>query len=144
MKLFQNKMVRRKLISISLALLAGLLCVYLADKNSAEKIWGTMVMWAILYNRLLIGLFITFIGVFNWHGIFNLRYAPWLRGFLVGAVVSLDLAIGTLIAPTLPVDQLKMVFWSTILAGGFYGLMIDLIASKFGGEGKELLEEWAK
>ncbi len=84
------------------------------------------------------------VGVFNWHGVFGFRYSPWLRGLSIGMVVSLDMAIGIFIAPTVPVDQIKMIFWSTILVGGVYGMIIDIVATRLTGEGKELLNGWTK
>lgn len=32
------------------------------------------------------------------------------------------------------------IFFATLIAGGIYGLIIDLAATKWGGEGKELLK----
>ena len=144
MKIFKNKLIQRKMICMSLAILFGLLCVYLANKGSEQIVWGTPLMWAILYNRLLIGLFITVIGAFNWHGVLGFRYSPWLRGLMIGMVVSLDMAIGIFINPDIPVDQIKMIFWSTIIAGGIYGMIIDIVATRVTGEGKELLDGWVK
>lgn len=132
------------MICVSLALLSGLLCVYLANGNREESIWGTTLMWTIIYNRLLIGLFVTVMGVFNWHGFLKFRYHPWFRGFMVGIVVSLDLAIPTFMSPDIPANQIQTVFWATIFAGGIYGMIIDIVATRFAGEGKELLEEWQK
>ena len=101
-------------------------------------------MWAILYNRVLIGMFVMFVGVFNWHGVWGFRYHPWFRGLSVGIVVSLDLAIGLFVAPTMPVEEIKTVFWATLIAGGVYGMLIDIIATRVAGEGKELLKGWTK
>lgn len=132
------------MVCIALALLFGLLCVYFANSGSEESIWGTPLMWTLIYNRLLIGLFITIIGVFNWHGVFKFRYHPWFRGMMVGVIVSLDIAIGTFMAPDMTPEEMKMIFWATIVAGGVYGMIIDLVATKVAGEGKELLEGWVK
>jgi len=31
------------------------------------------------------------------------------------------------------------IFWASLVAGGVYGSIIDMIATKYGGEGKALL-----
>jgi len=144
MKIFQNKLIQRKLICVTLGILFGLLCVYFANMDARKSIWGTPLMWSILYNRLLIGFFITIIGVFNWHGLFGFRYSPWLRGLMIGMLVSVDMAIGVFMNPEIATKQVKVIFWSTIIIGGIYGLIIDVVATRVAGEGKELLGKWAK
>ena len=144
MKILECKLIQRKLICITLGILFGLLCVHLANSSSEESLWGTTVMWAILYNRLLIGFVVLIIGAFNWHAIFNFRYWPSLRGFTIGILVSIDMAIGSLMTPDKSPEELKMIFWATILVGGVYGLIIDVIATRITGDGKELLQGWTK
>ncbi len=144
MQIFKNKLIQRKTVCIIMGLLFGLLCVYLADSASEESIWGTPLMWVLLYNRLLIGFFITVIGAFNWHAILGFRYSPWLRGLMIGMIVSIDIAIGAFMNPEIAAEEMKMIFWSTIIIGGIYGLIIDVVATRMTGEGKELLKGWAK
>ncbi len=38
------------------------------------------------------------------------------------------------------IDEMRMIFWMTIAAGAVYGLIIDVIATKVAGDGKELME----
>lgn len=144
MNIFKTKLVQRKLVSVSLGLFFGFVCVFFASKGSTEPIWGTPLMWQILYNRMLIGVVVMIMGVFNWHSFLGMRFSPWLRGLWAGAIVSLDMAIGIFIASNLPAEQVQMVFWSTIGMGAIYGMLIDVIATKLTGEGKELLKEWSK
>lgn len=144
MKIFKNNLVKRKLVALTLSILFGLLCVHLANGSSEQSLWGTALMWQILYNRLLIGILVTIMGVFNWHSFFGMSLSPWFRGLLAGALVSVDLAIGVYISSDVPVDQIKMIFWSTIIAGAIYGMIIDIVATKVAGDGKTLVEGWAK
>lgn len=32
-----------------------------------------------------------------------------------------------------------MIFWATVLVGGVYGSIIDMLATRFGGEGKAVI-----
>ena len=138
--LLECALFKRKIISLLLGILFGLLCVTLACKGGEEKIWGTALMWVIIFNRFLIGYVVFILGVFTTCPKTGIRLYPWLRGALAGALVSLDMAIGVFVSPMEDEGKMKMIFWSTILVGAFYGMIIDLLATKFGGEGKELLE----
>ncbi len=71
------------------------------------------------------------------HPIFGFRCFPFLRGAILGAVVSLVNAFGIL---TMPTENAATIFWLTIGVGAIYGLIIDVVATKIGGEGKTLIE----
>lgn len=96
-------------------------------------------MWIIIVNRMTIGLVVGIAGVFTRHPMFGFRTPPYLRGAVFGAVVSIGLAIGTFITPASGPYSQTALFWMTILAGAVYGSIIDMIATKVGGEGKDLL-----
>ncbi len=133
------KLFKRKMVCIVLGIIFGFLCVWLASKESPD-IWGSPLMWSILFNRFLIGVVVFLAGAFTFHPIFKCRIYPWIRGLAIGALVSLDIALGIFIAPMgMDEEKMKMVFWATIIAGALYGLIIDVIASKVAGEGQELL-----
>jgi len=55
-----------------------------------------------------------------------------------GAVISLLMAIGALLSPT--EENPWHVFWLIIGFGVFFGVVIDLLATKFAGEGKKLYQ----
>jgi len=142
-KLFSLPLIKRKIVCVILGIAFGFLCSFLAWKSSPDlqndpNYWWSPMMWAIVYNRFLIGVVILFAGAFTVHPFFKwLKFAPWFRGTILGAVVSVDMAIGSLISGT--PDSCK-IFWMTILAGAIYGLIIDVVATKIAGEGKDLLK----
>ena len=59
-----------------------------------------------------------------------------MRGTCLGVFVSLPLASGAMVGGDTP----WMIFFATLIAGGIYGLIIDGFVTKFGGEGKEIIE----
>lgn len=128
---------KRFLVAISLGLAFGVLCAWLASKNDPTIFsLKSSTFWTIVWNRFLIGLMIAFAGAFVRHPIFGFRCFPVFRGAILGAIVSLVIAFGIL---TMPIENVTMIFWATIGAGAIYGIIIDLVATKVGGEGKELL-----
>ena len=132
-------MCKRMLICKTLGIVFGLLCVSLAASGGGE-VWGTALMLTILFNRLLIGVVVALAGFISIHPVFQFRIYPWLRGFLVGALVSLYIAIGMFIAPS-GLPNIWTIFWMTILVGGIYGMIIDVVATKFSAEGEDLFKE---
>ena len=128
---------KRFLVAISLGFVFGILCVWLASaEDPAICSLKSFTFWTIVWNRILIGLMIAFAGAFVRSPIFGFRIFPFLRGTVIGAVVSLVNAFGIL---TMPTENAAMVFWLTVVAGAIYGLIIDVVATKVGGEGKALI-----
>ncbi len=124
---------KRFLIALPLGIVAGLVCTFLAS-SSTPDIWGTALMWTIIANRFVIGLVVGFAGAYTRHPVFNFPIPSYFRGFCLGVFVSLSLAAGVMMDPT----GTWMIFWATLVAGGVYGLIIDMLATKFGGEGKSI------
>jgi hypothetical protein len=141
-KLMKLPISKRKMICITLGIGAGFLCAYLASTspNAAVDFWWSPLMWTIVFNRMLIGVFILIAGLMNYHPVFNMKFPAWLRGSVFGAFVSLDIAIPVFMSPNMAIDEMRMIFWMTIAAGAVYGLIIDVIATKVAGDGKELME----
>lgn len=96
-------------------------------------------MWTILTDRILIGMVVGLAGAYSVHPMFRFPIPAWFRGTCLGTFVSLPLATGAMVMPAAGTDAWT-VFWLTLAAGAFYGFVIDLAASKFGGEGPELLK----
>lgn len=91
-------------------------------------------MWVLIANRMTIGLVVGVVGVFTKHPIFGFRTPPYLRGAMFGALVSIQLGAGVFLSPVAgPYSQMTL-FWLTILVGAVYGSIIDMIATKAGGE----------
>jgi len=144
MKIFSDPLVKRKLICVVLGIVFGFLCFYLAEGGNGpeESLWCTPVMWGILFNRLLLGVMVFLAGFITFHKTFKFRLYPWLRGLIVGAFVSVDLAIWYLMMPDIDSSQKWAIFGMTIVAGAVYGLIIDVVATKLSAEGKDLLNGW--
>ncbi len=105
---------KRLWISLLLGLIFGLFCAW----GTASKFPGkfdNFTLLSIVYNRVLIGLFIGIAG--------NIKLGAALRGIIFGAVVSLQSALPGF---SEGIGSLVLVF-----AGMIYGLIIDLVATKF-------------
>ncbi len=137
---FSLPIVKRIAIAEILGLGAGLLCISFVAKEMPE-IWDLKnpLFWTIVINRIVLGLVVGLAGFMTFHPIFKFRCFPFLRGAVFGAVVSLSMAFGGLIGNPHP-ETMMTIFWATIIAGVVYGMIIDIVATKFGGEGKALLE----
>jgi len=130
----------RLLISIFLGIGFGFLCAYFANsENQDPTFYFSALFWTIFGNRVLIGFVVFLVGVHRFHPIFGFRCFSILRGFMMGFLVSLPMAAGTFIGDSIPEDQKNIIFWSSVIMGGIYGSIIDVIASKFGGEGEEII-----
>lgn len=133
---------KRFSISLILGLVFGLLCITFAS-TKRPGMWdlGNPGFWLILTDRLLIGYMIGFAGAYVRHPIFGFRCFPWLRGPVLGALVSLPMAFAAFFMTPLPDMSNVTIFWSSLIMGAVFGLIIDLVATKWGGEGKRLVEE---
>ena len=131
--------VKRIAIAKFLGLCGGLLCISFVAKEMPE-IWDLKnpLFWTIVINRIVLGVMVGIAGFMTIHPIFKFRCFPFLRGAVFGAFVSLSLAFGGIIGNTS--SEAMTIFWATIIIGAVYGLIIDIVATKFGGEGKELLK----
>ena len=136
-----KKVTKRFLIAGILGIAFGLFCSYLANSHApVPGFWGSALMYQIIFNRFLIGLVVAMAGVFTFCPVCGMGCKSWLRGLFWGAIISLDIAIGVYLAPSMDAETMKNIFWITIGTGAVYGLIIDLVATKFAGEGKELLK----
>lgn len=141
MQLWSDLLVRRKLVCVALGIVFGLICCAFAASGGKTAVWGTPLMWAILWNRVLIGIVVFLGGALNYHVALGFRLSPWLRGAVIGAVVSIGPALGSLMSPA---GYQAEAVWGTIVMGAVYGLLIDIIATKATGDGKAMLGEWAR
>jgi len=143
-KMYSLPMVKRKMVCTVMGIGFGFICAYLASKGSPEipadpNFWGSALMWSIVFNRFLIGMFIFIAGAFAIHP-FGFRLYPWFRGLMMGAFVSIGVAIGVYMSPVVPADMMCKIFWMTIISGGIYGMIIDVVATKIAGDGEKLLK----
>lgn len=136
-ELFLLPIAKRKMICVSLGLLFWLLCCYLASNSNPDIRW-TPMMWSIIYNRVLIWIFVMLFGFVNYYQFFSIRLLPALRWAIAWFWVSLDLAIGIHIIPT---ENAWTIFWLTLIAWIIYWMIIDLVATKFSWDW-EVLMKW--
>jgi hypothetical protein len=99
-------------ISIALGVVAGAICLY-GTLTSIPGVLTLPILAAIFYDRVLLG-FVVGIA-------YGLKIHPLIRGAIIGAVVSLLIAIPSGITG----GALLMG------AGVVYGIVIDLVATKF-------------
>lgn len=145
MSTFSHPAAKRKITCVLMGIGFGFLCAYLASGGMEGKdFWWTILMWSIVVNRMLIGFVIFVVGAYNYIPLFKMKYPAWLRGAAIGAVFSLGMAMGVLMDPTMEYAEAMNIFWMTIAAGAFYGLVIDVTATALFGDGKKLTEGWQK
>lgn len=132
---------KRFMIAIPLGGVSGLLCIALAANHQPELASLTNpIFWTILTDRILLGMVVGLAGAYTVHPIFGFSYRPLLRGVCMGTIVSMPLATGAMSGPAPAQMSAWMIFTATLLAGGFYGALIDWLATRFGGEGQALLK----
>jgi hypothetical protein len=129
---------KRFLIAVPLGIFFGFVCAALASGSAPAGFWGGPIMWSIVADRFLIGLLIAMAGVFTVHPVFSIPCPWYFRGAIMGLLGSLPLAAGAMSTPN-PAMTPWNLFFLTVAAGIFYGISIDLVATKWGGEGKKLL-----
>lgn len=92
-------------------------------------------MWTIISNRWTIGLVVGFAGAYTRHPVLDFPIPSYFRGFILGMAVSLSLAAGAMMSP----NTSWMIFWATVVMGGIYGSIIDILVTRYGGEGKAVV-----
>lgn len=102
---------------------------------------------AILLWYPTVGAFVAFVGVFSKHPVLKCPLHWWYRSILVGAWMNL---VVVLFAYETFADVLYAAFGSDgnylspywfVLEGAIIALIIDFLATKYGGEGKETLKK---
>jgi len=140
-----TKFKKRCLISGAMGLAFGLLCFMGFSSNPDMPVefakfqkWNLSnpMMWSLIANRFAIGFTVGLAGFMTVHPIFKFRLPTILRGLQIGIIISLSLALGSFMGPN--ADLAKQGFWVTLIFGGIIGMIIDLVATKFAGQGEEL------
>ena len=132
----KKKFLIRLLVAVLLGIWFGFVCTRLASWTNPDIRW-TPLMRSILFNRFLIGMIIGLLGVYTVHPAFWFKCLG-LRGLIFGAIISIQIAIGVFMVAGDKAQQIK-IFWMTILAWAVYGLIIDLVATRLGGQWTKLL-----
>lgn len=132
---------RRKIITLVLGVAFWFLCAYLAfigDTSLQESwtYWWSALMWNIVYNRFLIWVFVLIFWIFTVHPIMWFKLKPILRWALIWTIVSIDMVFWAFIINN---ENAVFIARMTILAWAFYWAVIDVVATKFWWEWKDLL-----
>ena len=106
-----------------------------------------LLRWGILFWYTTVGAVIGVFGVFTWHPILKLPMPWWLRSTWIGAWMNFVLTFfayndlkDIMVHGFGPNGVLSSPFWF-VLEGAVVGLIIGYFATRFGGEGKEAVEE---
>ena len=107
---------------------------------------GWLTRWGILFWYTTVGAIIGVFGVFTYHPVFHLPFPWWFRAPVIGAWMNFVLVffayevMGEMIVSVFGEDGvIRSPFWFTA-EGAFVGLVIGYFATRFGGEGKEIVD----
>ncbi|MDG1995941.1 MAG: hypothetical protein P8J14_05565 [Emcibacteraceae bacterium] len=108
---------------------------------------SSMMQWAILLWYITVGAVIGMFGVFTWHPILHLPMPWWFRAPLLGGWMNFVLTLfiydklQTMMINYFGVNStFSSPFWFAV-EGALVGLIIGYLATRFGGEGKQVVEE---
>lgn len=128
-------MVKRMVLALGAGVGVALLDIWLSSASvpDAWDLQGPM-FWYMFLNRLSIGFFVAIAGVVTIHPLLGIKMFP-LRGAFIGVWISISMAASIFFDAT----GTWGIFWMIVLSGAVYGVVIDVIATKFAGQGKALL-----
>ena len=131
-------------IGKTIGLIVGLIGFVSLPYFSSEV--GLMFRWGVLLWYTTVGAIIGMLGVFNWHPLLDLPLPWWFRAPYLGAWMNFVLTffvydqMQAILVSSFGADGfITNPFWF-VLEGALVGLLIGYFATRFGGEGKELLD----
>ena len=134
-------LVTRTAIGKGVGFAVGLLGFLLLPWIAPEAGW--LIRWGVLLWYTTLGAIVGMFGAFTYHPVLKLPMPWWLRGSFLGGWMNFVLtlfaydAMRDLMASVFGVDGfLTSPFWF-VLEGALVALLIDYLATRFGGEGKE-------
>ncbi|MCG8493850.1 MAG: hypothetical protein MI743_19690 [Sneathiellales bacterium] len=141
----RNSLITRIAIGKSIGLVVGLVGFLLLPLFSPEV--PLLFRWGILLWYITVGAFIGVFGVFTWHPILHLPMPWWFRSSIIGAWMNFVLTLFTyeqlhlmMLAFFSEGSLFQSPFW-LVLEGAVIGLVIGYVATRIGGEGKEIIDE---
>lgn len=106
-----------------------------------------LLRWGVLFWYVTIGAFVGVFGVMTWHPVLRLPMPWWFRSTLIGAWMNFVITffayddMKAVMINIFGVDGvLQSPFWFA-LEGAVVGFVIGFFATRFGGEGKQTVEE---
>lgn len=134
-------MARRLIIAKTFGLAVGLLAFFLLP-----YMWEgvpNFLRWGILLWYVTFGAMVGLMGVLDHHPVWkSWKFPAWFRGTCIGAWLNFVLVFFAYEPMQTLLGQLDWGIvspWWFVLEGALLGLIIDLIATYYGGEGKKLL-----
>ncbi len=110
---------KRLIIATISGIVFGFVCFGFASSGGAEV--SLNLALSIILGRTIIGVAI---------GISRFTCKHWsIHGLLMGLIFSLPMGFGAMLAPENPEFSQSMMFFSTVIMGMIYGLLIELITS---------------
>jgi hypothetical protein len=107
---------------------------------------GWLLRWGTLLWYTTMGAFIGVFGVVTWHPILKLPMPWWFRAPLIGGWMNFVLAffvyndVQRMIVQMLGEDgMISSPFW-IVAEGMLAGLLIGYVATRFGGEGRDIID----
>jgi len=132
-------------IGKSIGLIVGLIGFFLLPYFSPES--DPLLRWGVLFWYITVGAVIGVFGVFTWHPVLKLPMPWWFRAPLIGGWMNFVLTFfaydafqSMIISVFGPDFPLGSPFWF-VLEGAMVGLVMGYFATRFGGEGRETVEE---
>jgi hypothetical protein len=146
MSMFGNpSLFTRIAIGKTVGLIVGLIGFILIPIISPDL--DPSLRWGVLLWYTSLGAFVGVFGVFTWHPIVKMPMPWWIRGVFVGAWMNFVLtffaheAMVTVMGDMFGPDAwLQSPFWFA-LEGAAFGLLVDYLATRYGGEGKVTVDE---
>jgi hypothetical protein len=107
-----------------------------------------LIRWGVLLWYVTVGAIIGVFGIFTWHPALKLPMPWWLRAPLLGAWLNFVLTFFAYDAMSAMLDAMlgptsatgRPFFWFP-LEGAIIGLIMGYFATRFGGEGRGLVDE---
>jgi hypothetical protein len=106
-----------------------------------------MLRWGFLFWYITVGAIVGMMGVMNWHPFVNMPLPWWFRGPWVGGWMNFVLvffAYDALAKFTLdffgPDALMQSPFWF-VSEGIVFGLIVSYVATRYGGEGREAVDQ---
>lgn len=139
-----SSLMTRIIIGKSIGFAIGLLGFTLLPFLLPEPGW--LLRWGILFWYTTVGAIIGVYGIFTWHPILKLPMPWWFRAPVIGGWMNFVLTffaydtLQTLIVYNLGENGvISSPFW-VIVEGMLVGLLIGYFATRFGGEGAEIVD----
>jgi len=128
-------MIKRMSVALGAGVGVALIDIWLSSASNPDA-WdlnGPM-FWYMFLNRVSIGFFVAIAGIVTIHPLLNFKMFP-IRGAFVGVWISLSMAASIFFEDSATWGT----FWMIVLSGAVYGVLVDILATKFAGQGKKLL-----